>query len=80
MTEVALSALLKTTQEPFGWFFFLFVRGTVKFSSWIKMNRRGMQVRARGSLLRATPVFVVGVVVLVIILCVYLELMLTFPW
>lgn len=44
------------------------------------MNRRGMQVRGRGSSLKATPVFVVGVVVLVIILCVYMELMLMFPW
>lgn len=44
------------------------------------MNRRGMQVRGRGSPLKATPMFIVGVVVLVIILCVYLELMLTFPW
>lgn len=44
------------------------------------MNRRGLQVRSRGSLLKASPVFVVGVVVIVIILCVYLEMMLTFPW
>lgn len=44
------------------------------------MNRRGMQVRGRGSQLKATPVFVAGVVVIVIILCVYLEMMLMFPW
>lgn len=44
------------------------------------MNRRGMQVRGRGSPLKATPVFVVGVVVLIIILFVYLELVLMFPW
>lgn len=44
------------------------------------MNRRGLQARGRGSPLKTTPVFVVGVVVLVIILCVYLELMLMFPW
>lgn len=44
------------------------------------MNRRGMQGRGRGSSLKATPVFIVGVVVVVIILCVYLEMMLMFPW
>lgn len=45
------------------------------------MNRRGVKVqRSRGFPLKATPVFVVGVVVLIIILCVYLEMMLMFPW
>lgn len=44
------------------------------------MNRRGMQVRGRGSPLKTAPVLVVVVVVLVIILCVYLEMILTFPW
>ena len=44
------------------------------------MNKRGLHVRGRGSSLKATPVFIVGIVVLVIILCVYLEMMLTFPW
>ena len=39
-----------------------------------------MQVRGRGPPLKMTPVFIAAVVVLVIIMCVYLELMLTFPW
>ena len=62
--------------EPFGC---VFARHSKVFR-WAKMNRRGSQVRDRGSPLKATPVFVVGVVVLVIILCVYLEMMLMFPW
>lgn len=53
---------------------------SVRHSKVFKMSRRGVQVKGRGPSLRATPVFVVGVAVLVIILCVYLELMLTFPW
>lgn len=76
VTEVAVSALLKTPPKACSYF----LRGTVKFSGWTKMNRKGTQVRGRGSPLKATPVFIVGVVVLVLILCVYLELMLTFPW
>ncbi len=44
------------------------------------MNRRGKQVWGHGSMLKATPVFVAGVVVMVIIFAVYLELMLNFPW
>lgn len=84
MTELVLSASLKTPQKPFGCFclclFFKKNLSTAKLSDWIKMNRRGLQVRSRGSLLKASPVFVVGVVVIVIILCVYLEMMLTFPW
>lgn len=39
-----------------------------------------MQVRGRGPQLKATPVFVVALVVFVIILCVYLDLIMTFPW
>lgn len=75
MTEVVLRALLKTPQKAFGLLFL-----SVKFAGWTNMNRRGVQVRGRGSSLKATPVFIVGVVVLVIILFVYLEMMLTFPW
>lgn len=44
------------------------------------MNRRGNQVRGRSLQLKATPVFIVGVVVIVMILCVYLELMQMLPW
>lgn len=44
------------------------------------MNRRGRQVRGHSSPLKVTPLFVAGVVFLVMVLFVYLELMLTFPW
>lgn len=44
------------------------------------MNKRRVQVRGRSSPLKATPVIIVAVVLLLIIMCVYLELMLTFPW
>ena len=75
MTEVVFKCLAENNTGSL-WLF----EGIVKFSGWIKMNRRGRQVRGPGSLLKAAPVFVVGIVVLVIILRVYLELMLTFPW
>ena len=44
------------------------------------MSRRRAQARRGGSRLAASPVFVMGVVVLFVILCVYLEMMLMFFW
>lgn len=76
MTEVVVSALLKTPPKPSGC---VFVRHRKVFRS-TEMSRRGMQARGSGSLLKATPVVVVGVVVLVIMLCVYLEMMQMLPW
>lgn len=77
VTVVAVGAFLKTPTKPFSC---VFVRHS-KVCRWTMMSRRGIQVqRGRGFPLKATPVFVVGVVVLVIILFVYLEMILMFPW
>lgn len=44
------------------------------------MSRRRPQVRGGGSRVGATPVLVIGVAVLFVIFCVYLEMMLMFFW
>lgn len=44
------------------------------------MSRRRMQVKGGGPQLKAGPVLMVGVGVLFVILCVYLEMMLMFFW
>lgn len=44
------------------------------------MSRLTAHPKGRGSALKAPPVFLAGVVILVVVLFVYVELMLTFPW
>lgn len=56
------------------WLFF------VRFSGETSMSRGGEQMRRRSPQLKATSVVVIGVIVFVIILCVYLGMMLMFPW
>lgn len=44
------------------------------------MSRRRVQVKGGGSRLKATPVFVMGLGLLLVILCFYVEMMLMFFW
>lgn len=45
------------------------------------VSRRGTQVKSgRGFPLKASPVFIVGVIVIVMIMCIYLDMMMILPW